>query len=65
MAKETGAVTRALKKFCNINNVLRTILLHVGKGYSLKEMAVRAKEAGICDVSDIGILKALRSRKIG
>jgi hypothetical protein len=60
-AKCTGAVLRSPKKFgYSVGNVLRTLLLHVGKGYSLKETSVRARQSKISDASDVGILKALR-----
>jgi hypothetical protein len=40
--------------------VLRTLLLHVGKGYSLRETAVQAKLSGLAEVSDVTILNRLR-----
>jgi hypothetical protein len=36
------------------------ILLHVGKGYSLRETTVRAKLANWADISDVALLKRLR-----
>lgn len=41
-------------------NLLRTLLLHVGCGYSLRETVVRAREAKISDMSDVALLKRLR-----
>jgi hypothetical protein len=39
---------------------LRTLLLHVGCGWSLRETAVQAKLAGIAEVSDVTLLNRLR-----
>ncbi len=41
-------------------DLLRTLLLHVGKGYSLRETVVRAKLMGLADISDVALLKRLR-----
>jgi len=38
------------------NVLLRTLLLHVGTGWSLRETAVRAKLAGVAEVSDVTLL---------
>jgi hypothetical protein len=54
-----GASER-LRGFATISDLLRTLLLHVGKGYSLRETVVRAKAAGIAEVSDVALLKRLR-----
>lgn len=43
-----------------MNNLFRTLLLHVGCGWSLRETAVHAKLAGIADVSDVTLLNRLR-----
>ena len=40
--------------------LLRLFLLHVARGYSLRETAVRANQAGLATISDVGILKRLR-----
>lgn len=59
LGRSTGAVTR-LRGFDSVNDVLRTLLLHVGCGWSLRETAVQAKLAGIADVSDVTLLNRLR-----
>lgn len=59
-ATETKSIKRVPKGFNGIQNVLRTILLHVGKGYSLAETSVRIKESNIGTASAVGIMKALR-----
>jgi len=40
--------------------LLRLFLLHVARGYSLRETVVRAKESGLATISDVGLLKRLR-----
>lgn len=54
-----GAVER-LRGFPNTESLLRTLLLHVGRGYSLRETAVQAQLAGVAEVSDVTILNRLR-----
>ena len=55
----SGASER-LRGFPTTANLLRTLLLHVGKGYSLRETVVRAKAGGLADVSDVALMKRLR-----
>ena len=55
-----GAVER-FRGFASVGDLLRTLLLHVGKGCSLRETAVRAKTAGWAAVSDVALLKRLRN----
>jgi hypothetical protein len=55
----SGASER-LRGFSTTSDLLRALLLHVGKGYSLRETAVRAKAAGIAEVSDVALMKRLR-----
>ncbi len=59
LGRSTGAVRR-LRGFDSLENLLRTLLLHVGWGWSLREAAVQAKLAGIADVSDVTLLNRLR-----
>jgi hypothetical protein len=59
LGRSTGAVRR-LRGFDSVNNLLRTLLLHVGCGWSLRETAVQAKLAGIAEVSDVTLLNRLR-----
>jgi hypothetical protein len=56
----SGALER-LRGFGSVGDLLRVLLLHVGKGYSLRETAVRAREAGLAEVSDVALLKRLRN----
>ncbi|MHC4094076.1 MAG: IS4 family transposase [Planctomycetota bacterium] len=60
LARRSGAVGR-LRGFGSVGDLLRTLLLHVGPGYSLRETAVRAKAAGWAEVSDVALLKRLRA----
>lgn len=60
LARSSGAVKR-LRGFDSIEDLLRTLLLHVGPGYSLRETVVRAKAAGLAEVSDVALLGRLRS----
>ena len=55
----SGSVER-LRGFGSVGDLLRTLLLHVGRGYSLRETSVRARAAGLAEVSDVALLKRLR-----
>jgi len=55
----SGASER-LRGFSTTSNLLRTLLLHVGKGYSLRETVVRAKASGLAEVSDVALMKRLQ-----
>ncbi len=55
----SGALER-LRGFSSVHQLLRVLLLHVGKGYSLRETAVRAEQAGLASVSDVTLLNRLR-----
>lgn len=59
LAKSTGAVSKVLFNFTT-ESMLRTIMLHAGKGYSLRETSSIVKSSNIANVSDVSILKALR-----
>lgn len=64
--KELAATTNAtkgLRKEKDIENYLRTLLLHVGCGYSMRETVVRAKLGNIADISDVALLWRLRKSK--
>jgi hypothetical protein len=58
-AKSSGAMERA-RGISAPGVLLRLFLLHVGRGYSLREASVRAKNAGLAEISDVGLLKRLR-----
>jgi hypothetical protein len=61
LARDTGAIKHRLKELSAASDLLRVLLLHVGKGYSLRETAVIAKAAGLAEVSDVALLKRLRN----
>src|SRR5262245_26917511 len=46
--------------FASTSALLRTLLLHVGKGYSLRETVMRAKAGGLADVSGVALMKRLQ-----
>lgn len=58
--RDLGAIAR-LRGFRSIDDLMRVLLLHVGQGYSLRETAVRARASGLGSVSDVALLKRLRS----
>jgi len=59
-ARKLGAVER-LRGFANIDNLMRTLLIHVAQGYSLRETVVRAKASELAAISDVALLKRLRN----
>jgi Transposase DDE domain len=59
-AGESGAVER-LRGFSSAEALLRTLLLHIANGFSLRETAVQAKLAQLAKVSDVALLKRLRN----
>jgi hypothetical protein len=60
MAWQSGAVER-LRGFRSPDVLLRMLMLHVARGYSLRETFVRAKLANWTDISDVALLKRLRN----
>lgn len=61
--KQTAAASGALKGLRqdkDPGDLLRVLLMHVACGYSLRETVVRAREAGLADMSDVALLKRLR-----
>lgn len=59
LARETGAL-KGLRKNKSPEALLRTMFIHCGCGYSLRETAVRAKEANLADMSDVALMKRLK-----
>jgi hypothetical protein len=60
MARPLGAFQRA-RGIADARALLKVMLIHLGEGCGLRETAVRASLAGIADVSDVALLKRLRS----
>jgi hypothetical protein len=59
MAGHAGA-TKGLRQDKSEENLLRTILIHVGCGYSLKETVLRARKASLANLSSVALMKRLR-----
>ena len=59
-SKELGALLRC-RKFADAELLLRTLLIHIADGCSLRETATRAREGNIVFISDVALLKRLRS----
>jgi hypothetical protein len=62
LATQANALKK-LRKNKDVENYLRTLLIHLGCGHSMRETATRAKLAGIADISDVGLLGRLRKSK--
>ena len=58
-ARELGAFRRA-REFADEGQLLRTLLIHLAGGSSLKETSVRASSGGLAQVSSVAIWKRLR-----
>ena len=54
---------KGLRKDKAAEHYLRTLLLHIGCGYSLRETVARAKLADIADISDVALVKRLIKAK--
>ncbi len=63
LAQDTGAL-KGLRKDKTVDNLLRTLLLHLGCGHSLRETVVRARQARLADLSDVALLKRLKKSKL-
>jgi hypothetical protein len=57
---QTTRALKGLRQDKSADHLLRTVMLHVGCGYSLRETVVRARESGLADLSDVALLKRLR-----
>lgn len=62
LAVDTNAL-KGLRKDKSEEKLLRTLLIHLGCGYSLRETVVRAKHANLADLSDVALLKRLKKSK--
>lgn len=60
MAADSKAMLR-FRGFSDAGQLLRTLLIHLLDGCSLRETAVHARQNGIADVSDVALLKRLNS----
>jgi len=59
LARRTDAI-KGLRQDKSEENCLRTLLIHLACGYSLRETVVRAREAHLAQLSDVALLKRLR-----
>jgi hypothetical protein len=62
LAKETEAL-KGLRQDKSEENYIRTLLLHLGCGLSMRETVVRARHAKLAELSDVALLKRLRKSK--
>lgn len=60
LAQEHNALSRSFKNFPSVESLMRTLLIHLAQGYSLRETVVRAQQANIACVSDVALLKRLK-----
>jgi len=59
-ARKSGALQRA-RGISSAEDLLRILLMHLANGCSLVETAVRAREAGLGQVSSVALFKRLRA----
>jgi len=59
-ARATGALRRA-RGIASADCLLQLILMHTATGLSLRQTVMRAREQSIADISDVALLKRLRS----
>ena len=59
LGRSSGAL-KGLRKDKSAEASLRVLLLHLGCGHSLRETVVRARKAGLAELSDVALLKRLR-----
>jgi len=59
-ARQLGALRRC-RKFAGAESLLRTLLIHLADGCSLRETVARARAGNLASVSDVALLKRLRS----
>jgi DDE family transposase len=59
LARRTDAL-KGLRGNQSAEQSLRTLLIHLACGYSLRETALRAREARLANLSDVALLKRLR-----
>ena len=63
-ARTTGALRRA-RGVESADRLLKLILMHTATGLSLRQTVVRAREQSVADISDVALLKRLRSSEAG
>jgi hypothetical protein len=59
----TNNAVKGLRKDKAVENYIRTLLIHIAGGHSMRETVTRAKLAGLADISDVALLGRLRKAK--
>lgn len=62
LASENNAI-KGLRKDKDVENCIRTLLIHIACGYSMRETVTRAKLSGLADISDVAFLGRLKKAK--
>ena len=62
LAASTGAL-KGLRKDKSAEKLLRVLLLHLGCGHSLRETVVRARKAGLAELSSVALWKRLKKSR--
>jgi hypothetical protein len=58
-AKNKGALLRC-RAIKDAETLLHILMIHLAQGYSLKETEVRVKQAGLANISSVGIFKRMK-----
>lgn len=61
LARETGAMRRARGDITSAEVLLQVLLMHVATGLSLQQSVARANAQGLAAITDVALLKRLRS----
>ena len=61
--QKLAASTGALRKDKSPESLLRTLLIHLGCGHSLRETVARARQAQLADLSAVALFKRLRKSR--
>lgn len=59
-AKKRGALKRC-REVKDAETLLRILMVHLAQGYSLKETSLRVKQAGLAQISSVGIYKRMKA----
>ena len=59
-AKNKGALLRC-REIKDAETLLHILMIHLAQGYSLKETEVRVKQAGLANISSVGIFKRMKA----
>jgi hypothetical protein len=61
LARKTGAMRRARGEITSPDVLLQVLLMHLATGLSLRQATARASVLGIATITDVALLKRLRS----